>query len=69
MNGVVWDEGNNKLTELLSFDWNSITVLTNRCIMADTTENTTSTVDTTTPKVTGIGGIFFYTDSPKDTRE
>ena len=22
-----------------------------------------------TPKVTGIGGIFFFTDNPKDTRE
>lgn len=32
------------------------------------TENTASTVDTT-PKVTGIGGIFFFSDSPKDTKE
>lgn len=32
------------------------------------TENAASTVDTT-PKVTGIGGIFFFSDSPKDTKE
>lgn len=25
--------------------------------------------DTTTPKVTGIGGIFFFSDNPKETRE
>jgi predicted enzyme related to lactoylglutathione lyase len=30
--------------------------------------NTASTKDTT-PKVTGIGGIFFYSDSLKDTKE
>lgn len=39
--------------------------------MADTnnqTENKNSPV-TTTPKVTGIGGIFFFTESPKETRE
>lgn len=30
--------------------------------------NTTSTKDTT-PKVTGIGGIFFYTDNPDETKE
>ena len=30
--------------------------------------NTPSTNDTT-PKVTGIGGIFFYSDNPKDTKE
>ena len=23
----------------------------------------------TTPKVTGIGGIFFFSDNPKETRE
>ena len=28
----------------------------------------TSSVDTT-PKVTGIGGIFFFSDNPKETRE
>ncbi|TKT87525.1 VOC family protein [Dyadobacter frigoris] len=31
-------------------------------------ENTTSSADTT-PKVTGIGGIFFFSDNPKDTKE
>ena len=30
--------------------------------------NTDSTNDTT-PKVTGIGGIFFFSDNPKETRE
>jgi predicted enzyme related to lactoylglutathione lyase len=33
------------------------------------TDNSTSPVDTTTPKVTGIGGIFFFSDNPKETRE
>jgi predicted enzyme related to lactoylglutathione lyase len=32
------------------------------------TDSSTSPVDTT-PKVTGIGGIFFFSDSPKETRE
>jgi|ERR1700741_2099941 len=32
------------------------------------TDNSTSPVDTT-PKVTGIGGIFFFSDSPKETKE
>lgn len=32
------------------------------------TTNTPSTKDTT-PKVTGVGGIFFFSDSPKETRE
>ncbi|MGA3013300.1 MAG: VOC family protein [Bacteroidales bacterium] len=32
------------------------------------TANTVSANDTT-PKVTGIGGIFFYCDNPKETRE
>ena len=31
-------------------------------------ESTTPTKDTT-PKVTGIGGIFFFTDNQKETRE
>jgi len=31
-------------------------------------ENTTSTNDTT-PKVTGIGGIFFFSDNPNQTKE
>ena len=37
----------------------------------DIQENeTTSTVSTndTIPKVTGIGGIFFYSDNPKETK-
>jgi predicted enzyme related to lactoylglutathione lyase len=29
----------------------------------------TPTVEETTPKVTGIGGIFFFSDNPKETRE
>jgi predicted enzyme related to lactoylglutathione lyase len=32
------------------------------------TENTSS-VNNATPKVTGIGGIFFFSDKPADTRE
>lgn len=32
------------------------------------TDSSTSPVDTT-PKVTGIGGIFFYSDNPKETKE
>ena len=32
------------------------------------TTNTPST-DDTTPKVTGIGGIFFFSDNPKETNE
>ncbi|HAD97422.1 MAG TPA: glyoxalase [Cryomorphaceae bacterium] len=32
------------------------------------TADTTSIKDTT-PKVTGIGGIFFYTDNPQQTKE
>jgi predicted enzyme related to lactoylglutathione lyase len=32
------------------------------------TDDTTSP-DDTTPKVTGIGGIFFYSDNPKETKE
>lgn len=32
------------------------------------TMNTVSTNDTT-PKVTGIGGIFFFSDNPEETRE
>jgi predicted enzyme related to lactoylglutathione lyase len=31
-------------------------------------DNSTSPVDTT-PKVTGIGGIFFFSDNPKETKE
>jgi predicted enzyme related to lactoylglutathione lyase len=29
----------------------------------------TSSSNDTTPKVTGIGGIFFFTDNPKETKE
>ncbi|PJZ65807.1 glyoxalase [Leptospira wolffii] len=32
------------------------------------TENSTSSADST-PKVTGIGGIFFFSDTPQETRE
>lgn len=32
------------------------------------TENSASSADNT-PKVTGIGGIFFYSDNPQETRE
>jgi predicted enzyme related to lactoylglutathione lyase len=31
-------------------------------------ENTVPSTDTT-PRVTGVGGIFFFSDNPKDTRE
>ncbi|TGK59481.1 VOC family protein [Leptospira wolffii] len=31
-------------------------------------ENSTSSADST-PKVTGIGGIFFFSDNPQETRE
>lgn len=33
----------------------------------NTSENSTSSVDTT-PKVTGIGGIFFFSENPENTR-
>ncbi len=32
------------------------------------TDSTSSTVDST-PKVTGIGGIFFFSDNPQETKE
>lgn len=32
------------------------------------TDNSVSPIDTT-PRVTGIGGIFFYSDNPQDTKE
>jgi predicted enzyme related to lactoylglutathione lyase len=35
----------------------------------DQAGTTTSPVDTTTPKVTGIGGIFFYSDNLKEAKE
>ncbi|WP_025145303.1 VOC family protein [Pedobacter jeongneungensis] len=31
-------------------------------------KNSTSAIDTT-PKVTGIGGIFFFSDNPKETKD
>jgi len=31
--------------------------------------DTTNTPNDTTPKVTGIGGIFFYSDDPEETKE
>ncbi|GAA4767247.1 MULTISPECIES: VOC family protein [Flavobacterium] len=34
--------------------------------MEDSTNNSSSKV---TPKVTGIGGVFFFSDNPKETRE
>jgi len=30
---------------------------------------TTSSTDDATPKVTGVGGVFFFTENPKETRE
>lgn len=32
------------------------------------TEKPVISIDTTTPKVTGIGGIFFYSDQPEETK-
>ena len=32
-------------------------------------EDNNSKTDTTTPKVTGIGGIFFFSDNPEQTRK
>lgn len=39
--------------------------------MKEQTNETTNAASTndTTPKVTGIGGIFFYTDNPQETKE
>jgi len=37
--------------------------------MEDQKDNSASPVDTTTPKVTGIGGIFFFSDNPKETKD
>lgn len=34
-----------------------------------TNESTSTTADDATPKVTGIGGIFFFSDNPEATRE
>lgn len=49
---------------------NQITNNTNT--MADSkkqTANSSSPVDTNTPKVTGIGGVFFYSDNPDETKD
>ena len=32
-------------------------------------DSTKTPIDTTTPKVTGIGGIFFFSDNPKETKD
>lgn len=55
------------LTLIASCD--STTKKTNQ--MEDKKTETTKTVSTndTTPKVTGIGGIFFFSDNPKETKE
>ena len=39
--------------------------------MEEQKNETTNTppIDVTTPKVTGIGGIFFFSESPKETKE
>ena len=48
---------------------NSTNKMTNKMeTQKNKTANTVSKNDTT-PKVTGIGGIFFYCDNPKETRE
>ena len=35
----------------------------------DDQKNKTTSADTTTPKVTGIGGIFFFSDNLQETKE
>lgn len=35
----------------------------------DEQKNNTNSTNDTTPKVTGIGGIFFFSDDPKKTKE
>lgn len=37
--------------------------------MEEQTHDSTAGAKDTSPKVTGIGGIFFFTDNPKETRE
>lgn len=63
----------NKLVILISMiigavftNCNSETQKTNT--MEDKTNKATTAVDTT-PKVTGIGGVFFFSENPKATRE
>jgi predicted enzyme related to lactoylglutathione lyase len=46
----------------------SILTILISCNMTKKTTNTPPASDTT-PKVTGIGGIFFFSDNPKETRE
>ena len=41
---------------------------TNETTKMEDSKNQTDNIDTT-PKVTGIGGIFFYSDKPEDTKE
>ena len=35
----------------------------------DMDEQTNKKIDDTTPRVTGIGGVFFFSENPKDARE
>lgn len=37
--------------------------------MGDSKKQSDSSASDKTPKVTGIGGIFFFSDNPKDTKE
>tara|TARA_R110001592_G_scaffold66419_1_gene203883 strand:- start:1798 stop:2292 length:495 start_codon:yes stop_codon:yes gene_type:complete len=41
---------------------------TNETTKMEDAKNQTDNIDTT-PKVTGIGGIFFYSDNPEETKE
>lgn len=47
------------------------TTIKNQNHMEDTTNNSekSASAKDTTPKVTGIGGIFFFSDNPEETRE
>jgi len=38
-------------------------------IMKDETKKPSQAIDTTTPKVIGIGGIFFFSDNPKEAQD
>ncbi len=48
---------------------NSTTQKTNTMDDKNKQTDSTSTPADTTPKVTGIGGIFFFSDNPKETKE
>jgi predicted enzyme related to lactoylglutathione lyase len=70
------DQKNDKMNKLIIISvatilisCNSTNKKTNK--MEEQKNETTKTVSTndTTPKVTGIGGIFFFSDNPKETRE